>query len=57
MLIDQHISEINPDGELLINLRPHLDVQIKIGTWDQGLPFFSKKNGDWIGRDRAPAPI
>jgi len=48
MLIDQNISNLNKDGELLINFRPHRDVQIKIGTWDQGLPFFSKKKGQWV---------
>jgi len=48
MLIDKNISKLNQQGELFINLHPYLDVKIKIGTWEQGLPFYSEKNGQWI---------
>jgi len=34
MLIDQNISNLNQEGELFINLQPHLDIQIKIAGKD-----------------------
>lgn len=48
MLLDENITRLTPDGDLVIDLRPVRDVILKYAPWDSGMYAYRWSGFEWI---------